>query len=73
MTIFGENFFRVANLQTDLQAKAVSEANRSKEILATEAANKDKKRSDSHPACIGCDHKDMGYCDKCLVVQDIYV
>ena len=73
MTIFGENFFRVANLQTDLQAKAVSEANRSKEILATEAANKDKKKPDNHPACIMCDHKDQGFCDDCLAIRDIYV
>lgn len=73
MTIFGENFFRVANLQTDLQAKAVSEASRSKEILATEAANKDKKKPDNHPACIMCDHKDQGFCDDCLAIRDIYV
>ena len=72
-TIYGENFFRVSNLQKDIRIQPASEVAVSKKVVASEAANKDKKKPDNHPACIMCDHKGQGFCDDCLAIRDIYV
>ena len=75
MTIFGENFFKIFNLNKDIQVNKAQNLENTASVKATENINKDKKDSErkSIPECSFCPQRNTDYCNKCLRVQQIYV
>ena len=75
MTIFGENFFRVSNLNRDLNLNKPQKSGNIPDIQEPGKIDKDKhnKEKKEIPECAICPNKNTDYCDKCLRVQQIYV
>lgn len=74
--MIGENFFRIFNIHNEIRTNKVPKTEQVKDVGITEHVDKDSKekpKTEEKEMCIGCPRRNSDYCDKCLIVQEIYV